>query len=231
MAKKVAKELTLHGQTRVDEYYWLNERKNPEVIAYLQAENAYTDAVMKPTAPLRETLYKEMVGRMQQTRHVGALFRERLLVLHPLRKREGLPGLLPQEKIPAREASRSCWTATAWPPGTNYFNIGSFAVSPDNAILAYSVDTVSRRQYRIRFRSLKTGKEYPGGDPDDRGRMAWAKDSRTVFYPVIDPETLRSFKVNRHVLGTPAERRRRRLRGKGRDVRVSHRPEPFAPVH
>jgi oligopeptidase B len=203
VAKKIAKELVMHGHTRVDEYYWLNQRENPEVIAYLQAENAYTDAMMKPSAALRETLYKEMVGRVQQTDMSVPYFQNGYWYYTRFEKGKNYP-VYCRKKKSMKGTEQVMLDGNRMAAGEKYFHIDSFAVSPDNATLAYSVDTVSRRQYRIRFRSLKTGKEYPEEIKMTSGGMAWAKDSRTVFYPVIDPETLRSFKVNRHVLGTPA---------------------------
>ena len=205
VAKKIAKELTLHGLTRSDEYYWLNQRENPEVIAYLQAENSYTDAVMKPTAQLRETMYKEMVGRMQQTDMSVPYFENGYWYYTRYEKGKDYP-VYCRKKKSLKGAEQVMLDGNLMAKGTTYFNIGSFAVSPDNSTLAYSVDNVSRRQYRICFRSLKTGREYPEEIKMTAGDMAWAKDSRTVFYPLIDPGTLRSFQVNRHLLGTPADR-------------------------
>ncbi len=203
VAKKIAKDLVMHGHTRVDEYYWLNQRENPEVIAYLQAENAYTDSMMKPASGLRETLYREMVGRMQQTDMSVPYFQNGYWYYTRFEKGKDYP-IYCRKKKSLRAGEQVMLDGNRMAAGTTYFHIGSFAVSPDNAILAYSVDTVSRRQYRIRFRSLKTGREYAEEIQMSSGRMAWAKDSRTVFYAQIDPETLRSFKVSRHVLGTPA---------------------------
>jgi oligopeptidase B len=203
VAKKVAKELVMHGHARVDEYYWLNQRENPEVIAYLQAENAYTDAVMKPAAALRETLYKEMVGRVQQTDMSVPYFQNGYWYYTRFEKGKDYP-VYCRKKKSLRGSEQVMLDGNRLAAGAKYFNVGSFAVSPDNATLAYSVDTVSRRQYRLRFRSLKSGREYAEEIKMTSGRMAWAKDSRTVFYTLIDPETLRSFKVCRHVLGTPA---------------------------
>ncbi|HEX7502143.1 MAG TPA: S9 family peptidase [Acidobacteriota bacterium] len=202
-AKKVAKELVMHGHTRMDEYYWLKQRDNPEVIAYLQAENDYTDAVMKPAAALRETLYQEMVGRVQQTDMSVPYFQNGYWYYTRFEKGKDYP-VYCRKKKSLRGSEQVMLDGNRMAAGEKYFNIGSFAVSPDNATLAYSVDTVSRRQYRIRFRSLKTGREYAEEIKMTSGEMAWAKDNRTVFYTLIDPETLRSFKVNRHVLGTPA---------------------------
>ena len=197
--------MLLHGLTRSDEYYWLNQSENPEVIAYLQAENSYTDAVMKPTAQLRETLYKEMVGRMQQTDMSVLYFENGYWYYTRYEKWKDYP-VYCRKKKSLKGAEQVMLDGNLMAKGTTYFNIGSFAVSPDNSTLAYSVDNVSRRQYRICFRSLKTGREYPEEIKMTAGDMAWAKDSRTVFYPLIDPGTLRSFQVNRHLLGTPADR-------------------------
>lgn len=204
-AKKVLKELTRHGHTRVDEYYWLNQRENPEVIAYLQAENAYTDAVMKPAAQLCERLYQEMVGRMQQTDMSVPYFENGYWYYTRFEKGKNYP-VYCRKKKSLKGAEQVMLDGNRMAAGKKYFQIGSFAVSPDNATLAYSVDNVSRRQYRLRFRSLKTGREYPEEIKMTAGSMAWARDSRTVFYPLIDPGTLRSFQVNRHQLGTPADR-------------------------
>ncbi len=203
LARKVPKELVIHGHARTDEYYWLNQRDNPEVLAYLTAENAYTDAVMKPAAALRETLYREMVGRIKPddssvpfpdngywyyTRYVKG--RD-----YPVycRRRGSMKG---REQV-LLDGNRMA-------AGEKYFQVGSIAVSPDNAVLAYSVDTVSRRQYRIRFRDLRSGRDLADEIRMTAGRMAWAADSRTLFYPVIDPETLRAYKVCRHRLGSAA---------------------------
>ncbi len=204
VAKKAAKEMTLHGLTRSDEYYWLNQRENPEVIAYLQAENAYTDAVMKPQAGLRDTLYKEMVGRMRQTDMSVPYFENGYWYYTRYENGKNYP-VYCRKKKSLKGAEQVMLDGNLMARGIPYFSIGSFAVSPDNATLAYSVDTVSRRQYRIRFRSLKTGREYAEEIKMTSGDMAWAKDSRTVFYPRIDPVTLRAFQVNRHKLGTPGD--------------------------
>jgi oligopeptidase B len=204
VARKAAKELTLHGHARVDEYYWLNQRDNPEVIAYLQAENAYTEAVMKPAAGLRATLYREMVGRMKQDDASVPYFENGYWYYTRFEKGKDYPVYCRRKKS-MKGAEQVMLDGNRMAAGRAYFHIGKFAVSPDNATLAYSIDTVSRRQYRIRFRSLRTGREHPDEIKMTGGSMAWAADSRTLFYPVIDPETLRPFKVCRHRLGAPAE--------------------------
>ena len=209
LAEKINKELTIHGHTRIDPYYWLNERANPKVIAYLQAENAYTDALMKPTIGLQEKLYQELVGRKKQNdmsvpySDNGYWYYTRFVAgkNYPVycRKKATLQG---HEEI-MLDGNRMA-------EGKAYFAIGDVEVSPDNSILAYSVDNVSRRQYRIHFKSLKSGRVYAENIPMTAGQIVWANDSRTVFYPVIDPETLRSCRIRRHSLGTAA----------GKDVEV-----------
>ena len=202
VAKRIAKELTTNGHTRIDEYYWLNQRDNPEVIAYLKAENAYTDAVMKPASALRETLYKEMAGRVQQTDVTVPVFKNGYWYYTRFEKGKDYP-VYCRKKKSMKDAEQILLDGNRMAAGEKFFNIGQFAVSRDNAVLAYSVDTVSRRQYRIRFRSLRTGRDFPDEIKMTSGNMAWAKDSRSLFYAVIDPETLRSFKICRHRLGTP----------------------------
>ena len=203
VAKRIPRELVQHGHARVDEYYWLNQRQDPEVIAYLQAENAYTDAVMRPQAALREALYKEMVGRMQQSDMSVPNLDNGYWYYIRYEKGKEYPVYCRRRKS-MRGTEQVLLDGNRMAAGQRYFHIGDFAVSPDNETLAYSVDTVSRRQYRIRFRSLKTGKEFPEEIRMTAGSMAWAADSRTLFYPQIDPETLRSCRVRRHTLGTAA---------------------------
>jgi oligopeptidase B len=203
VARKVPRELVMHGHARVDEYYWLNQRQDPEVIAYLQAENAYTDAIMRPQAALREALYKEMVGRMKQDDTSVPHWDNGFWYYTRYEKGKEYPVHCRRRKS-MQGAEQVLLDGNRMASGHSYFRIGDFAVSPDNRTLAYSVDTVSRRQYRIRFRDLKSGREYPEEIPMTAGSVVWAADSRTLFYPLIDPGTLRSCQVRRHILGTPA---------------------------
>jgi len=202
MADKIPKELTIHGQTRVDEYYWLNERQNPKVLDYLKAENAYADALMKHTEPLQDALYKEMVGRIRQTDMSVPYFENGYWYYTRFETGKDYPVYCRKAKsLKGREEILLDGNKMA--VGHSYFNIGGRSVSPDNKILAYGLDTVSRRQYKLYFKNLKTGRLYPEVLTMTAGFAVWAADSRTVFYPVID-ETLRLYKIRRHVLGTPA---------------------------
>jgi len=202
LAEKIRKELTIHGQTRIDDYYWLNERSNPKVVEYLKAENAYADALMKRTEPLQEKLYNEMVGRIKQTDMSVPYFDNGYWYYTRFEAGKDYPLTCRKAKtLKAKEEIMLDGNKMA--AGHGYFNIGGWAVSPDNKILAYGVDTVSRRQYKIFFKELKSGKVYPEEIPMTAGFAVWAKDSKTVFYPAID-ESLRLYKIFRHTLGTPA---------------------------
>jgi oligopeptidase B len=201
-AEKIRKELTVHGQTRVDDYYWLNERSNPKVLEYLKAENAYTDAVMAHTAALQDRLYDEMFGRIKQTDMSVPYFDNGYWYYTRFEAGRDYPVYGRKAKtLQAREEVLLDGNKMA--VGQGYFNIGGWAVSPDNTTLVYGVDTVSRRQYKLYFKNLKTGKLYPEEIPMTAGFAVWAADNKTVFYPAID-ESLRLYKIFRHTLGTPA---------------------------
>jgi len=203
LAEKIRKELTIHGQTRVDDYYWLNERSNPKVIEYLKTENAYADALLKPTEPLQEKLYNEMVGRIKQTDMTVPYFDNGYWYYARFEAGKDYPIACRKAKT-LKSKEEILLDGNKMAAGHSYFNIGGWAASPDNAVLAYGVDTVSRRQYKLYFKNLKSGKLYPEVIPMTAGFAVWANDSKTVFYPVID-ESLRLYKIFRHTLGTPAE--------------------------
>jgi len=203
-AEIIPKELTIHGQTRVDNYYWLNERNNPKVLEYLKAENDYTQAVMKPTEALQEKLYKEIVGRIKQTdlsvpyRSQGYFYYSRFEEGkdYPVycRKKGSLEG--PEEVL---------LNVNEMAKGYNYYSVGDLSVSSNNMLLSYGVDTVSRRKYTLHFKNLATGETLPDAIINTTGSAAWANDNKTVFYTQIDDTTLRPQKIFRHVLGTPVD--------------------------
>jgi oligopeptidase B len=202
-AKIVPKELTIHGDTRVDNYYWLNERDNPEVVAYLEAENAYTKAVMKPTDALQEKLYAEIVGRIKQADLSVPYRSEGYYYYTRFEEGKDYP-VYCRKKGSLEGAEEILLDVNIMAQGHNYYSVTGLAVSRDNALLAFGVDTVSRRKYTLRFKNLVTGEMLPDEIADTTGDAAWAADNRTVFYTQIDETTLRSHKIFRHVLGTPA---------------------------
>lgn len=203
-AKKIPKELTTHGHTRVDNYYWMNERENPEVIAHLEAENAYKDAVMKHTEGLQDKLYDEIKSKIKQEDESVPY------------KKNGYYYYFKQ--LPGKEYDVNCrkkgsldaeeeviLDENILAEGHEYFAVGGMSVSPDNKMVAYGVDVVSRRKYTIHFKNLETGEVLEDAIPLTTGGATWANDNKTVFYVLKDDVTLRSEKIMKHTLGTPVE--------------------------
>jgi oligopeptidase B len=190
----------VHGETRVDHYYWLRDRRNPEVIAYLEAENRHAEEVMRHTEGLQERLYQEMRTRIKETdlsvpeRLDGYLYYTRTEAggQYPIFcRRRDLPGaaeeiLLDQNPLAAGHA---------------YFRVGSLEVSPDHRLLAYSVDTSGAEEFTLFIKDLVSGELLPERLARTSHRVAWANDSRTVFYTVLD-ESRRPCRLYRHEVGT-----------------------------
>ncbi len=194
-------ELETHGHVRTDPYYWLREREAPEVIAYLEAENAYTDAMMVHTQGLQETLFQEIRGRIKQTDATAPYRRDDYG--YYTRYEDGREYPIHCRVKRAPDASEEVMLdVNAMAEGHEFLSVGQYAVSAGQDLLAYPVDTVGRRFYTIHFRDLSTGEGLADAIPDVTGNMAWAEDNRTLFYTKQDPTTLRSYRVYRHVLGT-----------------------------
>lgn len=200
VAKRVPHELTAHGHTRVDDYYWLRERGNPEVLAYLEAENRYTIAATAELEPLRDELLAEMTGRIEQDdQTVPVRERDYEYYLrwiaggeHPLHCRRGLaPGA--KEEI--------LLDGDALAKDHEFFELEQAEVSENQMLLAYSTDTVGRRFYAVHFKDLRSGELLSDRILDTAGQLEWADDDHTLLYVKQDPETLRSFQVLRHTLG------------------------------
>lgn len=202
--KQVPKELTIHGDTRIDNYYWLNERENPEVIAYLEAENSYTKAILKPTEKLQASLFAELKGRIKESdesvpyKSNGYFYYNRFETgkEYPIfcRKKETLDA--PEEIM---------LDVNILAEGHSYFQVGGLNVSPDNKLLAYGVDTVSRRKYTIYVKNLETGELLTESIPNTEGYSVWANDNKTMYYVKKDDVTLRSYQIHRHELGQPSD--------------------------
>ena len=194
--------MTEHGHTRIDNYYWLNERENPEVLAYLEAENQYVDACLKHTEPLQEQLFKEITGRIKQDDNsVPVKIRD---YYHYTRYEEGKEYPIFCRKHHNLEAPEEILLdGNQLAEGHAFFDIGEISLSENDKLLAYSVDTVSRRIYTVYVKDLTTGE--PVGEPIENtsGNIVWASDNKTLFYGVKD-ETLRPCKIMRHHLGTSA---------------------------
>lgn len=217
VAEKRPFTITAHGHSRTDEYHWMRlseaqrnaavmDAVTREVVDHLNAENGYTEAMLAPVKRLREDLFAEMKARIKETdmsvpyREHGFWYRYRFeegqeYAIHLRAQAEG-------EGMPSDQSA--AWAVildeNKMAEGHSFFDLGDFEVSPNNGLLGYSVDTVGRRKYEVRFRDLATGKDLPDVITNTGGGCAWA-DDRTVFYPRKD-STLRSYRIYRHVLGT-----------------------------
>lgn len=203
-AKKIKQELTIHGDTRIDEYFWLRERENPEVIEYLTAENAYKDAVLKHTEKLQKKLFKEIVGRIKQT-DMSVPYKDNGYFYY-IRYEKGKEYPIYCRKKDNLEAPEQIMlNVNEMAKGYDFYQVVGTRVSEDNKFLAFGVDTVSRRKYALHFKNLETGEILPDAIPNTSGGATWANDNKTVFYATKDT-TLRPDKIMKHVLGTdPAE--------------------------
>jgi oligopeptidase B len=205
VAKILPAELEMHGDVRTDNYYWLKEREDPEVINYLEAENAYTKELMAHTEKLQETLFEEIKGRIKQDDSTVPYKRDDYYYYTRYEDGKQYP-IHCRKKGSTEEAEEIMLDVNVMAEGHDYFSVGRRAVSSGQDILAYGVDTVGRRFYTIKFKNLDTGEMLPDEVPDVTGNVAWANDNKTLFYSKQDPTTLRSHRIYRHVLGSdPAE--------------------------
>jgi oligopeptidase B len=190
-----------HGD-RPDPYYWLRDdtRKLPELLKHLEAENAYTEAMLAPVKALRTQLFDELKGRIKPDDEApawpmrGYLYSSRFIA--------GKDYAVNVRRPAGGGAEQVLVDQNALAAGSSYFNLGQWDVSLDNAILAYSTDTVGRRQYTIQFKNIATGALLPEKIAGTSGNVAWAADNKTVFYVEIDPQTLLTKRVKRHTIGT-----------------------------
>jgi oligopeptidase B len=202
VAKAVPKTTNLHGDTRVDPYFWLRDRGNPEVIRYLEEENRYTEAVMKSTEPLQQKLYEEMLGRIQETdlsvpeklddyEYYSRTEKGRQYPIH-CRKPAGAQG--PEEIL---------LDVNGLAEGHKFFSIGVYKVSPSHKLLAYSTDTEGSNVFTLQVKDLATSALLAERIPNTAASVAWANDNRTLFYTTLD-SAKRSHRLYRHALGTDA---------------------------
>jgi oligopeptidase B len=200
LAKKAPHITEIHGSKLTDDYFWLRDKQNPEVIKYLEAENAYTEAVMKPTTELQETLYKEMLGHIKQTdlsvpSRIGDYYyysrtEEGKQYPYMCRKKGSMDG---QEEL--------LLDLNKLAEGHSFLGLGAFRVSDDGNRLAYSTDTTGYRQYTLHVKDLRTGQTL-SERIERTGSVVWANDNQTLFYTTEDAVSKRSNKFWRHVVGS-----------------------------
>ncbi|MCH7963940.1 MAG: S9 family peptidase [Bacteroidetes bacterium] len=211
VAKKIKKELTIHDDTRIDNYYWMrlsDEQKNSEnpdaqtqdVLDYLNAENTYTKSVLNHTETFQEKLYTEIIGRIKQIDESVPYKKNGYFYYTRYEEDKEYP--IYCRKIESMENTEEVMlNVNEMAEGHDYYSIRSLRVSKNNQLLAFGVDTLSRRIYTIKIKNLKTGEILTDQIEGTTGSAAWANDNETLFYTIRDPETLRAYKINRHTLG------------------------------
>jgi oligopeptidase B len=200
VAKKVPKTTEINGRELVDDYYWLRDKQNPEVAAYLQAENAYTDAVMKPTEGLQKKLYDEMLSRIKET-DVEVPYKEGNYFYYTRTEAGKQYSIYCRKKGSLEAPEELLLDVNDLAKGQKFMSVRVFAVSEDGNLLAYTTDNTGFRQYVLAVKDLRTGKLLP--DHAERvGSVVWANDNKTIFYTVEDPTSKRQFQLYRHTAGT-----------------------------
>jgi len=193
--------LTKHGDSRIDPYFWLRQRANPEVIAYLEAENLFADAVMAPAARLQQRLYQEIVDRVEQTDTSPPTYFKGYW--HYTRTVEGLDYDIHCRRKGSMDAPEEVeLDGNELATGHDYFELGYVEHSPDENILAYAIDLTGNELHQVRFRDLSTGRDLPDILNDLYYGSAWSADSKTFLY-VRPDKAMRPYQVWRHELGTP----------------------------
>ncbi len=214
-AKKIEKKITTHGDTRIDNYFWMrlsDEQKNADipdeqtqnVLDYLKAENDYLKAKMKHTENFQKKLFAEITSRIKQDDASVPVFKNGYLYYSRFEKGEDY-GLNCRKLGDENGEEEILINQPELAKGQSYFAVGGMSVSPNNKLLAYSTDLVSRREYTIHIKNIETGELYSDKIEKTTGGITWANDNETIFYTKKDPVTLRSFQIYKHKLGTNSE--------------------------
>jgi len=205
VARKIPFEMTAHGETRIDNYYWLRDdkRENPDVLDYLHAENDYGKAVMHTQQALQDRLLKEMVDRIPQREQSVPYVRKGYRYQRRYEEGNEYAIYLRQpENTETPEEWETLVDGNQRAAHSEFYTMGGLGISPDNQTMALAEDFLSRRQYGIRFCNLQTGSWYPEVLENVSSSFVWASDSRTFYYVLKDKQTLLPWQVWRHRLGT-----------------------------
>ncbi|WP_233268006.1 S9 family peptidase [Algibacter sp. L3A6] len=203
-AKKISKTLEIHNDVRIDNYYWLNNRENPEVIEYLNAENNYTKALMAHTEDFQKDLFEEMKGRIKEDDSSLPYKLNGYWYITRYETGKDYPIYL-RKKGSLNAEEEILFDCNEMAKDQSYFSLGGISISPDNKMAAFSTDTVSRRQYTVQIKNLETGNILADKILNTTGSATWANDNKTLFYTMKDAVTLRSHKIFKHKLDTDSK--------------------------
>jgi oligopeptidase B len=204
-AKKVPKELSIHGDTRIDDYFWMNQREDQEVVDHLNAENAFCNEVLKPTEELQKKLYDEIIGRIKKddesvpVKKNGHWYYTRYVT-------EGEYAIHCRRKDSMENDEQIIMDVNKMAEGHSYYGLGGLNVSPNNKLLVFSEDTVSRRIYTLKLKSLESDEILDLNIPGTTGGACWADDNETLFYTEKDETTLRSYRIKSFNIRTKEEK-------------------------
>jgi oligopeptidase B len=202
VAKKVPHEMTAHGVTRTDNYYWMRDdsRTDEEILAHLEKENAYVENVLSPLTDTRTKLYDELISRIEKDDSTVPAFSNGYWYYTSFSGENEYPIYLRKQELDGEP--EVLLDANVMSEGHEYFSIGDYEVSSNNELIAYSVDTLSRRIYTISVKNLSSGEMLPDVLEGTSGQVVWANDNQHLFYVKKDPQTLLGYQVLRHKLGT-----------------------------
>ena len=196
-AEKINKIMTMHNHERIDEFYWLNERGNPKVIDYLNSENDYRNSYMEDYKGLENELFEEIKSRIKEDDSSVPYLDNGYYYYTRFEKGKQYP-IYCRKKDNLKNDEEILIDVNKMSQGHEYFRIGGIDISPNNKIMAYSVDTISRRLYTVHFKNLETGEKNTHTISNTSGGVSWANDNMTLFYNQKNTKTLRTEKVMRH---------------------------------
>jgi oligopeptidase B len=203
-AKKIPKTLEKHGDKRVDDYFWLNDRQNKEVIDYLNSENQYYEEMTAHTKGLKNLLFEEMKGRIKEDDSSVPYFFNGYWYITRFETGKDYP-IYARKKGSLTAKEEILFDCNEMAKGHSYFQLGGVSISPDNKYASFGVDIIGRRIYTIQVKNLQTGKLFEDKIENTTGSSTWANDNKTLFYTQQDKQTLRSDKVFKHKLGSRQE--------------------------
>ncbi|MGB7842128.1 MAG: S9 family peptidase [Salinimicrobium sp.] len=203
-AVKIPVELERHGDVRIDNYYWMRERDNPKVLDYLGQENLYNEKMTAHTKELQESLFQEVKSRIKEDDESVPYKLNGYWYITRYEKGKDYP-VYSRKKETLDAPEEILFDVNEMAKGYDYYRLGGLNVSPDNKLISFAVDKVSRRQYTIQVKNLETGEILPEKIKNTTGGSTWANDNKTLFYARKDEVTLRSDKIYKHRLGTRAK--------------------------
>jgi oligopeptidase B len=200
-AKQIPKKLTIHDDVRVDEFYWLNDRENPEVIDYLNKENDYYNAHTVKTKDFQVSLFDEMKSRIKEDDSSVPYKYNGYWYITKFKKGKDYP-IYTRKKETLEAVEELLFDCNEMAKGHSYFRLVGLNISPNNKMSSYAVDTTGRRQYKLHIKDLKTNQIYKEEISNTTGSSTWANDNKTLFYTLKDETTLRAEAIYKHILNT-----------------------------